>query len=1312
MALRTNPGALLRLLEAAEGSLYNRFGMQRCVWLTILLVTAAGVLGFGGQLLVAVDGSASFRTIQGAINAAGYGDTIVVRPGVYEERLELKAGTTVRGSGIGATVVRFAYGYEPLVSARNVSQCVVEDITLERAPSLLSAETVSIANASLTFNRCRVEGGSVGIDIRGTAGRVVFSQGIITGNASHGVMAGDGTRVELLNTEVSGNVGGGVAAWNAEQLRLTGAVISANGAYGVSIAGTIDAEASGCTLSMNNGAGWELAGDATVQVSNTMVTDNSGYAVQLRDDTEASFEECNFSGGEGLIASDCACLDLRGTSIEGMGDPAIRWTDFSTGSLSRVSVIGGTGTAVSVEGEARVTIERVTLADNDGTGVSVTGGTLELAQSIVVLNGAYGICVVAPGILRSRTNNIWGNVPEEVCGGPVLVGDVSVPPSFVDLESGNISLRPDSACLLPGVPGGALGAVIDPRIAPGMYARTAISWSGSVDGGGGLSATVRLAMNGGWNGGTLGHAEVTGLLTWPHGEVSLSADRGWVGTTAWSSRFRWGSLMQIGTIDADEAGDATLELSADVRGRLTGAETWLLADIGGSLVLEPVALDVRMTQSLPSGATVQELSVALIGSPWTWRASMALRDFGPMQGDLAFDRELSFRSADASISGLLCLFPTICGHVHLAAASVRGSVGLGATWGVIEPLQLSFSATDDDLGANVGAEWIASRGPSESMQLAIEAGKDLHWGTLGGRVVLGGGVRLELDVALELDALRTNRPPVAAFSVLGIQSDDPLTVWLDAAEAFDPDGSELSYEWIFEDGEVAFGAVVVHTFPEAGVYSVVLVVTDEEGAGSQAVRTIDVGEPSESDVAAQFLWSAEDRTGRPREGTARIGDILVVDAGHSSSRDEIVEFAWDVGGDGIVELRTDDPVAGLPLVNEGAIAVVLRVTDAAGRTGVLSQVIDVAARAAPTSGAVFSPESPLVGEAVKFTDLSTDDDGTVVAWTWSFGDGSQSDERHPTHTYADAGVHDVTLEVTDHEGMTGLTSLSIEVVASEDAVASTDVWALVIGISDYETVADLRYGREDAVAIARWALASGVPPDHLRILLDRQGTVDAVGGLSADTADLLQVREALGWLRREAGKDDLVIVSFSGHGARAEDDDGDESDGWDELFVLRDTIAGAEAETALRDDELASFVARIPSERVVLLLDTCFSGGAEEGGRTVSTTGQTEGALRESAEGERWSDLASSSTIILAAAGEGQVARESEVLQHGVFTHFFLEGVTGEADRDRDGRVTVREAAEYVRSEVDAFVFSWLGVHQQPVLTGRGDPSIVLARTP
>ena len=65
-----------------------------------------------------------------------------------------------------------------------------------------------------------------------------------------------------------------------------------------------------------------------------------------------------------------------------------------------------------------------------------------------------------------------------------------------------------------------------------------------------------------------------------------------------------------------------------------------------------------------------------------------------------------------------------------------------------------------------------------------------------------------------------------------------------------------------------------------------------------------------------------------------------------------------------------------------------------------------------------------------FTDGSTDSDGTVAAWSWTFGDGAASIEQHPSHTYTAGGTYTVTLTVTDAQGATGSSSRSVTVSSS------------------------------------------------------------------------------------------------------------------------------------------------------------------------------------------------------------------------------------------------------------------------------------------
>jgi PKD repeat protein len=79
--------------------------------------------------------------------------------------------------------------------------------------------------------------------------------------------------------------------------------------------------------------------------------------------------------------------------------------------------------------------------------------------------------------------------------------------------------------------------------------------------------------------------------------------------------------------------------------------------------------------------------------------------------------------------------------------------------------------------------------------------------------------------------------------------------------------------------------------------------------------------------------------------------------------------------------------------------------------------------------AVFTPPAtPYSGVAAQFTDTSSDTDGTVVAWSWDFGDGGASTDRNPEHVFATAGTYTVHLTVTDDDGATDSTTRSVEVV--------------------------------------------------------------------------------------------------------------------------------------------------------------------------------------------------------------------------------------------------------------------------------------------
>ncbi|KIQ64863.1 collagenase [Kitasatospora griseola] len=79
------------------------------------------------------------------------------------------------------------------------------------------------------------------------------------------------------------------------------------------------------------------------------------------------------------------------------------------------------------------------------------------------------------------------------------------------------------------------------------------------------------------------------------------------------------------------------------------------------------------------------------------------------------------------------------------------------------------------------------------------------------------------------------------------------------------------------------------------------------------------------------------------------------------------------------------------------------------------------------------------GATVTLTDRSvvTNSPAQLTSWHWTFGDGSSSDERNPSHTYAAAGTYTVALTVTDSTGRSTATPASVTVKTGSNGGGTT-----------------------------------------------------------------------------------------------------------------------------------------------------------------------------------------------------------------------------------------------------------------------------------
>jgi PKD repeat protein len=124
--------------------------------------------------------------------------------------------------------------------------------------------------------------------------------------------------------------------------------------------------------------------------------------------------------------------------------------------------------------------------------------------------------------------------------------------------------------------------------------------------------------------------------------------------------------------------------------------------------------------------------------------------------------------------------------------------------------------------------------------------------------------------------------------------------------------------------------------------------------------------------------------------------------------------------------------------------------------------------------AAFTPVCS--GNTCRFSDGSSDSDGTVSGWQWSFGDGSSSSQRNPSHTYAAGGEFTVTLTVSDNIGAQGSASKKVTAGPPENLPPAA---AFTSGCSDLDcSFTDGSTDSDGSVTDWQWDFGDGSSSDQ------------------------------------------------------------------------------------------------------------------------------------------------------------------------------------------------------------------------------------------
>ena len=183
-------------------------------------------------------------------------------------------------------------------------------------------------------------------------------------------------------------------------------------------------------------------------------------------------------------------------------------------------------------------------------------------------------------------------------------------------------------------------------------------------------------------------------------------------------------------------------------------------------------------------------------------------------------------------------------------------------------------------------------------------------------------------------------------------------------------------------------------------------------------------------------------------------------SGSTDSDGSIVSFAWDFG-DG--STSADTSASNIFTVEDTTYTVTLIVTDNKGAKDTATVSITTAAPAqAPVANIVATPTSGSAPLMVAFNgNGSTDADGVITDYNWTFGDGNTAVGATASNTYADPGTYTAQLIVTDNDGLMDTTTQTITV----NEPTLEEVLQNIVDASEITEISGLNFGGISAAVI-------------------------------------------------------------------------------------------------------------------------------------------------------------------------------------------------------------------------------------------------------
>lgn len=235
---------------------------------------------------------------------------------------------------------------------------------------------------------------------------------------------------------------------------------------------------------------------------------------------------------------------------------------------------------------------------------------------------------------------------------------------------------------------------------------------------------------------------------------------------------------------------------------------------------------------------------------------------------------------------------------------------------------------------------------------------------------------------------------------------------------------------------------------------------------------------------------------------------------------------------------------------------------------------------------------------------------------------------------------------------------------------SVKIWAVIVGVASYTHMPSLRYTDDDAYQIFAFLKSpegGALPNDQIKLLIDENATRQNI--LAAMNEVLLK-----------ADENDVVLMYYSGHGLPG-------------MFLPIDFDG---YKNSLQHEEVLEIFNRSKAKHKLCIADACHSGSLLASRTPFKNRIKQFYDVYEKTRG---------GTALIMSSKSQEVSLEASGLRQGVFSHYLIRGLQGEADYNDNKIVTVSELYDFI----DDGVRNYSKDKQKPSIAGNYDPEMPIS---